>query len=741
MQVRFITALFASLVLMAATTVLLLHGVHVNTSLYDLLPAGGRNDSATHALERMARASSRQVNLLIKGDSEDKVLARARKIIDSLPEGIHPMTDNAGLSRVGQLLYQYRYQLLSDRHRQALETGDTAALKEEALANLYSFVPLSLYPVDEDPYGFATSFLLENPLVRQNGFEPRDGVLLTWKDGALYAYIPLMLPESAADSLDEMQKMMAELASLCEGDDVMLCGTPVHTWRASTSSQNAMSVLSVLSLLMIVALFLWVFSSLRGMLVMGGTLAAAGVVSLAAVVLLHGHVHILALVFGCSLVGISTDYVVHYLVGHHDSQDSLIAPPLKRSLLLGLLTSSLGYATFYAAQVDLLAQIATVSIAGLAAAMLFIFAFYPLLYLRHVPVKLAPGALKLGAFVARWHMPAWLPWGFAFVSVMLAVWKLPICDDLRSFYRPEPDLLAAEKQLAALNGMEQGMLTLLVRGEQTEEILLRQEMLADWLKKAGVPYFSSAAVLVPSAARQKENFERVKKLAAEYADDVPLDMPDTWPGALKPDDLLQSDSPFASLSYLWDSGCGLVLVPGQYRMQLQALPQQPWLEQADRFADLQQQVRLWREQLMWLMGIVGVLVLILLSLIFGPRSALCICGPVAAGVMAVFGGLALLEIPLTLFHVLACYLVLGLGCDYAIFRATHVQAGMFTALAVCVSFLTSWGVFGVLAFTDFSVTQDMGCAISLGLTVAYVLSPAATGAAKRRCRVLCEPGK
>lgn len=726
---------------MASAAVLLLQGVHVNTSLYDLLPAGGSNNSATHALERMARASSRQVNLLIKGKSEDAVLNRARKICAALPEGIHPVTDNAGLTKVGQLLHPYRYQLLSTRHRAALEKGDTAALRDEALANLYSFVPLSLYPVDEDPYGFATSFLLENPLVRQNGFEPRDGVLLTRKNGTHYAYVPLMLPESAADSLDEMQKKMEELAIHCQEDDVMLCGTPVHTWRASSSSQKAMSGLSALSLLMIVALFLWVFSSLRGMLVMSVTLAAAGVVSLASAVLLHGHVHILALVFGCSLVGISTDYVVHYLVGHHDSQDARIAPALKRSLLLGLLTSCMGYATFYVAQVDLLAQIATVSIAGLAAAMLFIFSFYPLLYRCHVPVKLAPGALKLGAFVARWHMPAWLPWGFACVSVMLAVWKLPICDDLRSFYRPEPDLLAAEKQLATLNGMEHGMLTLVVRGEQTEEILQRQEMLAEWLKKAGVPYFTSAAALVPSAARQKENFAQVKKLAAEYAEEVPLDIPETWPGALKPDDLLQTDSPFASLASLWDSGCGLVLVPGQYRAQLQTLPQQPWLELADRFNDLQQQVRQWREQLMWLMGIVGILVLVLLSLFFGLRSALCICGPVAAGVLAVFGGLALLGIPLTLFHVLACYLVLGLGCDYAIFRATHTQAGVYAALAVCVSFLTSWGVFGVLAFTDFSVTQDMGCAISLGLTVAYVLSPAATGAAARRCKVLCAPGK
>ena len=281
----------------------------------------------------------------------------------------------------------------------------------------------------------------------------------------------------------------------------------------------------------------------------------------------------------------------------------------------------------------------------------------------------------------------------------------------------------------------------MVNGESAEEILQRQEVLGAELLKAGVPFYTSASAIVPSAARQMENFEMVRKLVAANAEDVPVEMPSDWPGPLLPEHLLGGDSPFVSLGSLWGDNCGLVLVPGAYREQLAALPAYPWLTQADRFAELQNQVRQWREQLMLLMAAVGVLVLVVLSLNFGIRRALCICGPVVAGVLAVFGGLAAFGVSLTLFHVLACYLVLGLGCDYAIFRATHVQGGMITALAVCISFLTSWGVFGVLAFTDFSVTQDMGVAVSLGLTVAYVLSPAATGAALPRCRVLCEPRK
>lgn len=730
----------ACVVFISAVAILLLQGVHIHTSLYDLLPTGG-NSGATQLLERMARTSSRQVNVLIKGDSEQEVLEHARRLSASLPEGVRPITDQTSLERVCEFLRPYRFQLLSPRHRSALQQGDTQPLCDEALANLYSFVPLSLYPVDEDPYGFATSFLMENPLVRQNGFEPRDGVLLTRRGKVHYAYLPLLLPEASADSLEILQSHMESIASLCQGEGVMLCGTPVHTWRASSSSQQAMSILSIISLVIIVALFLWVFRSVQGMLIMSITLGCAGVVALGAAVLIHGSVHILSLVFGCSLVGISTDYIVHYLVGHHGERSAEVSPTLRRSLLLGLLTSTIGYATFYGAQVDLLGQIATVSIAGLAASMLFIFAFYPLIYRKSMSIRLLPGALKLGELTTRWHIPAWLPWCVAICAFLVAVFQLPVCDDLRSFYRPESALLEAEKELAQLNGMEQGVVTLVVRGADTEEILQRQEELGVALKKAGVPFYTSASAIVPSAARQKENFELVKNLVAAYAEDVPVEMPDAWPGALLPEHLLRADSPFVSLGSLWGDGCGLVLVPGKYGSQLNSLPQYPWLEQADRFAELQNQVRQWREQLMVLMGVVFVLVLTVLSICFGVRNALRICGPVLAAVLCVFGGLALFRMPLTLFHVLACYLVLGLGCDYAIFRATHERGSSITALAVLISFLTSWSVFGVLAFTNFSVTQDMGIAVSLGLTVAYVLSPAATGAAVRPCKALCESRK
>lgn len=719
----------AVVLLLGAMLVLSWRGVKVQTNLYDLLPSGG--GAAVHSLERMAEAGSRQVNVLIKGDSEKEVLDSALALCEKLPPVFCRMSDDKALVQLASTLQPYRFQLLSARHRGLLQQGKTEVLRDEALTNLYSFVPLALFPVDDDPYCFATSFLLENPLLNKKNFEMQQGIMLGRLDASWYAYMPLMISGDTASSLSLLQQEIAKLSELCEQMGALLCGTPVHTWKASSSSQRAMGALSMVSVLMVLGLFLGVFVSLRGMLIMVLTLAASGVISLGTAMLLHGSVHILALVFGCSLVGISSDYMVHYLVAHHDDADARVSASLLRALLLGLLTSVLGYSTFYLTGVGLLAQIATVSVSGLLSAMLLIVAFYPRVYAGHLPVRLTGGALRVGACISRWRFGMGLPWLLGVVMLGLSFWKLTTCDDLRSFYRPDAQLMEAEKQLARLNGMEQGLMTLVVSSENAEQNLQRQEMLAHMLEQAGVENYTAVASLVPSACRQRENFDMVRKLVAAHVDEVPLSMPDEWPGTLQPDALWKASSSFASLSALWDANHSVVLVPGKYREQLNLLESVPWVTVADRFAALQTEIGMWREQLMRLLCVVGIVVVLLLSCCFGFRAALGICGPVLAGISCVFGVLAAFGLPLTLFHVLACYLILGLGCDYAIFRATQQGSQTLPALAVGISFLTSWAMFGVLAFTSFSVTHDMGLAVSIGLTVAYVLSPAARGAIRR----------
>lgn len=725
-----------ALLLAAATLVLLTRGVQVQTDFLALLP---RADNAGGvAFERMARAGGRQVHLLAAGENEQEVIERMQKLCAALPEGVQPAVGQGTLAELAKSFCPYRFQLLSARHRTMLEQERYDELHEEGMANLYGMMAMSFYPVDEDPYAFATTFLLESPLLKQGRFEPRGEMLLAQKDGKYYAYVPLLLPEAAQNSPAELARYLPPLMEQCRAWGVQISGTPVHTHLAASSASSAISWLGVCSTVIVVLVFLWVFSGLRGLMIVVLTVLCGAWVAVGAVVAIHGEVHILALVFGGSLVGISTDYMVHYLVAHSHDANSRISRSLARSLLLGLGTSCMGYAMFYPTGIDLLGQIATVSVVGLSTTMLVIFAAYPHLYAGHVPIAVSPAMLGWAAKARqRWRLHGAIPWVLAVVLGGIAVCRLTVCDDLRSFYTPPADLLAAERQLAELNGMEQGVCVLLVHGADEEQVLQRQEALLARMQAEGITPTCVAAV-VPSAARQRHNFAEVQKLHRHFAEELPLNLP-SEPAVLTPRQLFATCPSFAYLASLWGERCGTVLLPGQYRDRLAAYTGEH-VQVADRFAELEQHIREWRVVLMWQLAGMLLLGLALQCCFFKAKPAFIITGPAVAGVLAVPAFLALSGQALTLFHVLACFMVAGLGYDYAIFRASQPR-NAHTGVAVGLSFFTTLTMFGVLAFTSFSVTHDMGLAICVGLSVAYVLSTAATGAAEQRCKVSCAPKK
>lgn len=115
--------------------------------------------------------------------------------------------------------------------------------------------------------------------------------------------------------------------------------------------------------------------------------------------------------------------------------------------------------------------------------------------------------------------------------------------------------------------------------------------------------------------------------------------------------------------------------------------------------------------------------------VFG-RRVLSIFFPPTAAVVLTLLTLGVLREPITFFHILCFFIIIGLGIDYAIFhqggdrpRAEGEKVGeSFGPSIVFFSFLTSLVGFGLLAFTSFPVTRGMGLTLAIGLFWAYFLS-------------------
>jgi predicted exporter len=95
---------------------------------------------------------------------------------------------------------------------------------------------------------------------------------------------------------------------------------------------------------------------------------------------------------------------------------------------------------------------------------------------------------------------------------------------------------------------------------------------------------------------------------------------------------------------------------------------------------------------------------------------------------AVASGLALATVgflgePLTLFHVLALWLLLGMGVDYGIFLLEHPADGGEAWLAVGLGAVSTLLSFGLLAVSTTPAIHAFGVTLGVGVTLVWLLSP------------------
>ena len=136
----------------------------------------------------------------------------------------------------------------------------------------------------------------------------------------------------------------------------------------------------------------------------------------------------------------------------------------------------------------------------------------------------------------------------------------------------------------------------------------------------------------------------------------------------------------------------------------------------------------YRGQSLWLTGL-GLLA-IALVLAGGLRSARGVTRVLAPVVAAALVALAILHglgLRLTLFHLVALLLVIGVGVNYALFfnrPAEDASRARLAALSVCVCCATTLSAFGALAVSAMPVLHALGVTVGLGIVLAFLYSAA-----------------
>jgi len=534
-----------------------------------------------------------------------------------------------------------------------------------------------------------------------------------------------------------------------------------HSGAAAATEET--SAISIVSFLGTVLLVLVVFRALRPLWLTFLAIGVGVVCAFAVSLWLFGTLHVAALLFGVSLVGIALDYCLQYLSARFNRDDDTPARRLRRVLpgiVLGIVTTLIGYLTLLLAPFPGLHQVAVFSAVGLVASFATVLLWLPTLD-RTAPLAHGDRMLRAADWLwtfweeRRYRAPRALLCLLLLAAALFGVTRLRFEDDIRRYQALAPELRQQEAALRRLTGIAGGTEFLLVRAADEEQTLETEERLIGLLRRAqsnGVlEGFQAIAQVVPSAERQRDNRRLVHDaLISPYlaAFNARLGITEALlPDAADPGMLTPDSIPAASpLSLLRDldlgaSGGGIahaVLLNGV--AQLGALRQiaeaVPGVRLVDPIGDLTRLLGEYRRRAVIVLGVSAVLMLPVVFLRYGLRGGLRVVAPPAVAILASPALVALVGVPFTFFNAMALVLVLSVGFDYAVFcRETDARHRAATMLGVWLAMATTLLSFGLLGISRVFAVHAFGLTLLVGTLLAFLASPIAGASTTTQSRM------
>lgn len=351
-------------------------GPPLSANLLQLLPDASHDALEGLATERMQEPLKRDLMLLIRHDDERETwrltesLAaelRGSGLFAQVRERVQP-----DLPAVARQLREQSLGLLGDTERQQL-IEHPARFVQQRIERLYDPFAASPLPLAQDWFGIAGLALQRLPQLGNVRAES-DGSLVAEHAGQRWRVIHA---RAQGDAFDEgSPQQMATLVERARDDieaaggELLSAGGVLHAAHGQRTARAEASLIGSLSLGTTLLLLLWLFRTPRILLaalpVLVGALSGA-----AACVALFGQMHVLTLVLGASLIGVSLDFPLHYLSKSWTLQPwhgrhalGLILP----GLALALLTNLIGYLALAFTPFPALTQVAVFSAAGLLGA-------------------------------------------------------------------------------------------------------------------------------------------------------------------------------------------------------------------------------------------------------------------------------------------------------------------------------------------------------------------------------------
>ncbi len=756
----------ALLAIVAATFAWVQPRLRVETDLLDLLPRASGDAGVEAAIDAFATRVSRKVIFLVGADDAGAASAAAAAFAGALASS-GAFVDvrqemGADVSGAIALYMAHRGTLLAEADQARLAAGHGQDILQAA--RLAAYTPAGLVrPLDlrRDPLGLGSAWLLGQ--VPSIGRARLRGSQLTVQEGAkTYVFLTAETAGSpfgaaaqdhAALALDRARQAAAVAAG--RPVTILQSGALQHATRATRISQREIGFFGSVATIAVLTLMLALFRDWRAPALGMLALTAGAAAGISAAQLVFGELHLVALVFGSSLIGVAIDYSMHFHADQFRAPATWRPPDalaqVTRPILYGAGATVLGFAGLLLLPFPGLQQMALISIVGLAVACACVLLLFPVA--ARSAGRALPGwcARPLDAFAgaARWTgrtRCALALAALAFVAFGLS--RVVFQDDIRTLQMSTPALIGEEREVARLLGAAPESRFFLVSGASAEAVLRDAEALADALRRlqaqGDIESFTTVVRALPSLERQ----HAAAALLAAHVFDAQGLMPafmrelgfDEATITAQAGDARAASAPLtpaewlaspasSGLRDLWLGERGgryatVVTLAGIRDLAaVRAIGGRvPGIRFVDRVAEISGVLAHYRETVLRLLAFAYATIFLALLVRYRWRVALRL---IAAPLGATLGTLALLGAagaPVNLFTVLGLLLLLALGVDYAVFLREAAEDRRTALLSVSLSATTTIVSCGLLAFSSTPLIASIGLSLAAGILLCWLIA-------------------
>jgi len=564
-------------------------------------------------------------------------------------------------------------------------------------------------------------------------------------------YAKGMEMDSQQEAINAIQQALTDIDSSGQLK-LNISGPGVFAVHSRALIRGESQLLSALSSIAIMLILLLVYHSWRITILAALPLATAMLTGSCVTGLIFGELHGITLAFGITLLGVTIDYPIHLF--SHLKKDETATNSLRRiwpTLRMGVITTCIGYMVMATTDFRGLNQLGVFTIAGLLAGALCTRWLLPQLIGEGWQLnvdkvsKLIPsfsgyaaGALLIVALCSLLYI----------TTQQNSIWQ----DDMSSMSALPKQLLQLDQEMRGeLNAPELSHLIIL-HNSNLEAALQQAESLETTLqslvKTQNISGFDIATQYLPSQQRQQQRQERLPpsevlnnnlqqalqgqqfrpNLFAPFLGDVaaakklPLLELEGLTGTLAGQQLANLVSQEGDEWFLLVPLYGVKNIPEITRLIDQAnISSIHYLQLGE---EGRRMVVGFRDEIFSRIGW-GVMAMSLL-LLFGLKSlraTLLVMVPVFIAITLTVGLLVLLGQKLTIFHLVALMLVVGIGIDYSLFFSrkeisAEDRRRTFHALAICA--LSTSTVFTILASSAIPVLNAIGLTTAIGVVVSFL---------------------